>query len=153
MDRSEQICDLRAKLAAATERADKAEGQLNGALAEFERLREVWKIRAEAAEAALISPRDGEARAVETLRKISEDADAHLNDNVLISNETRWKLRDIRACCDGAMSGPARDWLAQQRREAVAEALEDLADGELFHAEVSIKTTIRNRAAELRKGE
>ena len=69
----------------------------------------------------------GEARAVEALKRIAEDADSHLNDNVLIGNPTRWRLKTIRACAEDAISQPALDWLAQQRREAAAEALEDIA--------------------------
>jgi hypothetical protein len=127
--------------------------------------------RIRAAEAERDTARAGEARAVEALRKIAEDADAHLNDNVLIGNATRWRLKTIRACAEDAMTGLAPEWIAQQRREAAAEALHGVENlirqttptpygGDVAPFEIGkwegrqiAAEQIEARAAELRKGE
>jgi pyruvate/2-oxoglutarate dehydrogenase complex dihydrolipoamide acyltransferase (E2) component len=97
----------------------------------------------------MLEARAGEARAVEALRKIAEDADAHLNDNVLIGNSTRWRLKTIRACAEDATAQPALHWLAQREREAAARELEALMESEWKWEEFGLKASINARIAAL----
>ena len=132
--------------------------------------------------ADLTAARAGEARAVEALRKIAENTKAALkahNPDVFAS---RGKIEPgyceaLANCADDldyAISEldaqPAIDWLAQQRREAAAEALEEVAKlirqtnptpygGDVAPFEIGkwegrqyAAEQIEARAAELRKG-
>jgi hypothetical protein len=96
------------------------------ALSDLRRCFDQYRSRIADLEAERDAAKAGEARAVEALKRIAEDADSHLNDNVLIGNPTRWRLKTIRACAEDAISQPALDWLAQREREAAARELNQL---------------------------
>jgi DNA repair exonuclease SbcCD ATPase subunit len=68
------VGSLRQQLAAAEERAERAEGQLNGALAAYEKGREGWKSRAEAAEAKV---KDLESE-VDEVTQVAEDQNTEI---------------------------------------------------------------------------
>ena len=74
-----------------------------------------------------------EARAVEALRKLANEADAlqieEYSIRELVGN-TNWSCLRLRIHEARALDAqPALDWLAQQRREAAAEVVNALADG------------------------
>ena len=168
------------KLAEAVFDANKAEAQLVAAFADLRRDQKVAKelrtcvtdanARAEAAEAELTAARAGEARALEALRKIRTEVHAlieqstgvaglHLNgdeaewSSLLAGGEYESWLMSLDETTDAQ---PALDWLAQQRRDAVAEELERMCseNEERYGTHFMEMTTdcLRDRAAELRKG-
>ena len=117
-------------------------------------------------EQQLTTARAGEARALEALRKIAEDAttDVQAVDGVPGSEAMLCylcgQLDDHNEGCPALAFGeldahPALDWLAEQRREAVAEWLEKEAQtnmkqiGEYYERSAA---GMLKQAAELRKG-
>lgn len=103
----------------------------------------------------------GEARAVEALRKLANEADAlrieEYSIRELVGN-TNWSCLRLRIDEARALDAqPALVWLAQQRREAAAEALENvrigwLSDNDYRPGVPEIWRYIADRAAVLRAG-
>ncbi len=111
-------------------------------------------------EAAWYAARAGEARAVEALRAVVAAVLPHEEDTWTMKGSA---LRHVHRVLDQYEPTPdnqpsALAWLAQQRAEAAAEALEEFADDaggieELRACNISdLRSTLRTRAAALRAG-
>lgn len=108
-------------------------------------------------EAAWYAAQAGEARAVEALMRCHEGAARQLTEP-RVHDDDLYALAVIATDCEAVLEaqGPALDWLAQQRREAVASWIEKEAtkcrqqDGEYY--ERGVDCMLREAAA-LRAGE
>jgi hypothetical protein len=121
------FADLRAKLALAEADRDAARKRVQ----ECETRMMRYAIELAEMQAERDAARAGEARAVEALRKLANEADAlrieEYSIRELVGN-TKWSCLRLRIDEARALDAqPALDWLAQQRAEAAAEALEDIA--------------------------
>ena len=129
-------------------------------LTEIDSLRRGWQAcqaRLAAVEAERDAARAGEARAVEALMRCHEGAARQLTEP-RVHDDDLYALAVIATDCEAVLEaqGPALDWLAQQRREAVASWIEKEAtkcrqqDGEYY--ERGVDCMLREAAA-LRAGE
>lgn len=105
--------------------------------------------KADALEVDLATAKAEAARAAEALRRIHEGACRQLAEPRNHYND-QFALTAIATDCEAVFvaQGSALDWLAAQRREAAAEALENEA-----RKGWSTPVTLRDRAAVLRAGE
>lgn len=140
-------------------------GLLCSALIDSVQMGDYLRSRLAAVEAERDAARAGEERAVEALWKYRSAQRRMLDkwadgDNA-VKTELWRSLHDCEKLADAVLcqAQPALDWLAQQRAEAAAEALEKLATdlrqdpwGTTLHDVDSLRSILRTRAAALRAG-
>lgn len=171
-----EITQLKARLAAVEAERDAARAALAGASAKAKAISEdrdkaVARSNVFEAEGLCCGQKDativveqnaaraGEARAVEALKRIADICRPETQGNTSEGLLAHACIMSLETAECALSEQPALDWLAQQRREAAAEALEEFAyDADAIEELITcnifdLRSAFATRAAALRAGE